>query len=307
MANEWREHAMLKGRFLPDYPDDLQVIIHDGGPQITRNEPEVVWVTVTGSDGNLFWGRVHNQPDNLETVRRGDEIKFVMPENDAPQDLLERAARRLGLHQSPRTGWLAPILVTDKYLSERNVWVIHPCRQCGLSELFDAPSDLLRVLSLHSPPDVGGSRFTVPCPQCGGRLCIESRRAPAAGGAEPAAADSNPEGTYLDIVKSQVENMTAIGSLLASIADEASADVVLTELDKAIARHNDLSARIESYERDMEDHENLAQEQYQEYLATYSDLTVSSAVAQSNAALAQSKAPNRASEIEAAMKKIGLA
>src|SRR5437763_5461461 len=79
MANEWREHARLKARFLPDYPDDLQVVVHDGGPQITRNEPEVVWVTVTGMDGDLFWGRVRNQPHNLQTVRRGDEIKFVMP------------------------------------------------------------------------------------------------------------------------------------------------------------------------------------------------------------------------------------
>jgi hypothetical protein len=52
MAGEWREHAMLKGRFRSDYPDDLQVIVHDGGPQISRNEPEIVWVTVTGMDGD---------------------------------------------------------------------------------------------------------------------------------------------------------------------------------------------------------------------------------------------------------------
>src|SRR5436309_14955715 len=126
---------MLKGRFLPNHPDDLQVVVHDGGPQINRNEPEIVWATVTGMDGNLFWGRVLNQPHHLETVHRGDEIKFVMPAGNAPAALRELAAIRVGLRQPALTGWLAPILVTDKYLRERAAWTIHPCPQCGLSEL----------------------------------------------------------------------------------------------------------------------------------------------------------------------------
>jgi len=50
----------------------------------------------------------------------------------------------------------------------------------------------------------------------------------------------------------------------------------------------------------------LTQEQYPEYLATHSDLTVSTAAAQANAAFAQSQAPGRAKDIEAAMKKIAL-
>jgi predicted RNA-binding Zn-ribbon protein involved in translation (DUF1610 family) len=307
VANEWREHAMLKGRFLPDYPDDLQVVVHDGGPQITRNEPEMVWVTVTRMDGDLFWGHVLNQPHNLQTVHQGDEIKFVVPDGNAPAALVELAANRLGLHQPALRGWLAPILATDKYLREREAWIIHPCPQCGLSELFDAPSDLIRMVFPHPPPDAEMRSFTATCPQCGGVQCVESRRSPAAGGAEPVRASSNQDGKYLETAMSLVENMTEIGALLRTITDDASADVVLPKLDKAIVRHNDLSKKIESYKMSMADHVKLAQEQYKEYLATTSDMTVSAAAAQANAAFAQSNAQGKARDIEAAMKKIGLA
>ncbi len=80
MPNDWRESPKLKGRFLPGHPDDLQVIVHDGGPRITHSAPEVVWVTVTGMDGEVFHGQVLNQPHSLRTVRQGAEIKFVMPD-----------------------------------------------------------------------------------------------------------------------------------------------------------------------------------------------------------------------------------
>ena len=69
MSSDWREHPKLKGRFLQDYPDDLQVLIHDGGPRISRNPAEAVWVTVTGMAGEVFRGRVLNQPHNLRSVR----------------------------------------------------------------------------------------------------------------------------------------------------------------------------------------------------------------------------------------------
>jgi hypothetical protein len=38
----WREHPKFKRRFLPDHPDDLQVLVHDGGPRITQKRPELV-------------------------------------------------------------------------------------------------------------------------------------------------------------------------------------------------------------------------------------------------------------------------
>jgi hypothetical protein len=307
VATEWREHARLKGRFLPNYPDHLQVIVHDGGSQITPNEPEIIWVAVTGMDGDLFRGRVLNQPHQLQPVHRDDEIKFVMPAGNAPADLRELAAQRLRIHPPPRTGWLAPVLVTDKYLREREAWIIHACDRCGLSELFDAPSDLIRVLFPHSPPDAEMSMFTAPCPNCGGSQRLESRKSLPTGGAEPGTAGTNLGGTYLETARLWVENMTAIARLLGTIEDDAAADVVLPRLDRAIARHHDLSNKLESYQLSTEDHMKLAREQDNQYLATSSDMTVSRATAQANAAFAQSKARGKAKDIEAAMKRINLA
>jgi hypothetical protein len=35
MDSRWRDDPLLKGRFHPDFPDDLQVVVHDGGPRLT--------------------------------------------------------------------------------------------------------------------------------------------------------------------------------------------------------------------------------------------------------------------------------
>jgi hypothetical protein len=158
VSSEWREHPKLKGRFLPDYPDDLQVFVHDGGPRLSDRPPEAVWVTVVGADGDVFRGRVLNQPHNLRTVREGGEVRFVAA-----------------------AGAQFPVMVTDKYLRERGEWVIIPCRKCGLDELFDAPSDLLRVVFPDTPADARMSMFTSFCPLCGGVQGVRAKVDPAAG------------------------------------------------------------------------------------------------------------------------------
>lgn len=53
----WRTDPALSGRFHPDYPDDLQVIVHDGGPRFTEKPPELIWVTVTAKDEKAFRGK----------------------------------------------------------------------------------------------------------------------------------------------------------------------------------------------------------------------------------------------------------
>jgi hypothetical protein len=145
MLPEWRSHPLLRNRFLPEHPDDLQVIVHDGGPRLSDKPPELVWVTVTALDGEVFCGRVLNQPQGLVTVKLGDEIEFVAPAAD---------------HH--------PILVKRKYLEERADWVIHSCKSCGLSELFDAPSDLIRRLFPDCAGDESVECFTSICPLCRG-------------------------------------------------------------------------------------------------------------------------------------------
>ena len=139
-----------------DHPDDLQVIVHDGGPQITRSQPEAVWLTVTGIKGEVFQARVLNQPHNLRTVRQGPEIMFEMPD-----------------------GSEHPVMVTDKYLRERGEWIIHPCSKCSMAELFEAPSDLMRVVFPNLPLDGQMSMFTAFCPLCGGVQGVESKSNPA--------------------------------------------------------------------------------------------------------------------------------
>jgi hypothetical protein len=164
MGNEWREHPKLKGRFHAHHTDDLQVLVHDGGPRLSRNPAEAVWVTVTGMDGEEFRGRILNQPHNLRSVHQGSEIKFAVAD-----------------------GADFPVMVTDKYLQERGAWVIHPCRKCGFSELFDAPSDLIRVVFPNTPADAQMSMFTAFCPLCGGVQGVEAKDN-LAGGKGPSAA-----------------------------------------------------------------------------------------------------------------------
>jgi hypothetical protein len=150
MTQSWREYPKLQGRFHPDAEDDVQVVVHDGGPRLTDRSPEAVWVTVTGcASGDILTGRVLNQPQQLLSVSQGAEIKFVVPS---------------GEHL---------LMVTDKYLSERPNWKIHPCNQCGLDELFDAPSDLIRVIFPDLPEDAVLGVFTSFCGVCGGVQIVQ--------------------------------------------------------------------------------------------------------------------------------------
>jgi hypothetical protein len=148
MTTPWRDHPKLRGRFGTEHPDDLQVIVHDGGPRLTDHAPELLWVTVTGCEGDVFSGRVLNQPEQVTTVAQGDEIRFVVPDS--------------GEHA---------LLVTKKYLQERPDWIIQPCQKCGLSELFDAPSDLMRVVFPDAPAIM--EAFTAFCGACGGVQVVQ--------------------------------------------------------------------------------------------------------------------------------------
>ena len=110
----WRQHPGLRGRFHPECPDDLQVVVHDGGPRMSTHPPELVWIRVNGVEADVFRGQLLNQPHNLKSVRVGDTIQFLVP-----------------------TGGKHLLMVTEKYLRERANWIVRPCNKCGLSELFD--------------------------------------------------------------------------------------------------------------------------------------------------------------------------
>jgi hypothetical protein len=150
MSHEWRNYPKLQDRLHPQHPDDVQVIVHDGGPRMTDRRPEAVWVRIVAGEGDVFTGELLNEPQQLVSVKRGDRIQFVVPAS--------------GGH---------PVMVRPKYLAERPSWVIHPCNQCGLSELFDAPSDLIAKVFPDLPPGQRPEMFTAFCGACGGVQGVE--------------------------------------------------------------------------------------------------------------------------------------
>jgi len=165
MPGDWTKHPKLQGRFHAEFPDDLQVIDHDGHPPITKRGAELVWVRMSacGHDVPIFGDRtvplfraiVLNKPQHLQTLSEGTEIQFLVPE-----------------------GGKYPLQVTENYLQERASWrMLTPCTQCGLSELFDPPSAIVR----HSFPNVtadqlSGFTFTTKCGWCGGGQVVRLMR-----------------------------------------------------------------------------------------------------------------------------------
>jgi hypothetical protein len=163
---DWTTHPSLRGRFSSQYPDDLQVVVHDGHPPLSKIPAELIWVRVTGilPDVKVFGGKGHltvfrgivlNKPHRLVTVSHGSEIKFVMPET--------------GPH---------PLYVTHEYLSERRFWrLLAGCKECGMSELLSPASELAKHLfpEMDKPPS-GGFIFTTRCGICGGGQVVRIMR-----------------------------------------------------------------------------------------------------------------------------------
>lgn len=140
----WRSDPRLQGKFHPDYPDDIQVMVHDGGPRLTNHRPEVIWVRVTEQKNIFYQGIALNQPEQLESVKQNSRIKFIVP-----------------------SGGKFPLMVTEKYLAERADWIIHPCNKCGFSEALDAPSDLHKAIFPGTRETEVAVSFTSRCALCG--------------------------------------------------------------------------------------------------------------------------------------------
>ena len=151
MSHEWHDHPSLQGRFHPEHPDDVEVLVHDGGPRPTEQRPELVWVRITGLDGDVFTGDVLNQPQQLTLVCRGMSINFIA----AGPHLLQ---------------------VRETYLQERDDWTIHARDRCGLSALFDAPSQLMRKVFPSLPKGATMEMFTAFCGACGGAQVVEHKK-----------------------------------------------------------------------------------------------------------------------------------
>lgn len=157
----WRDDPSLRERFHSDYPDDVQVMVHDGGPRFSEAAPELMWVRVLSREGAAYKGHAYkghaykgqllNAPHGLRSVQQNSTILFVTS---------------LGAEH--------PLRVSEQYLSERDAWKIVPCDKCGLPELFDAPSDLIARIFPDIPPGAGLEAFTSFCPLCGGIQVVEA-------------------------------------------------------------------------------------------------------------------------------------
>lgn len=142
----WYDHPRLQGRFHANFPYDQQVLVHDGGPRITDRRPEIMWDRIFGGgEDDVFTGRVLNRPHHLTTVSVGSQIKFIVPQSGE-----------------------YPLRVTEQYLQERSDWDISPCNKCGLSELFDPPSALIKAVFPHTPDEGVTNAFSAFCGYCGG-------------------------------------------------------------------------------------------------------------------------------------------
>ncbi len=157
----WRDDPYLRGKFHPQFPDDLQVLVHDGDPRRMRRGPELCWVRVQRLDraptrqvtaaveksNTVYVGELLSSPHTLQSVNKGDRIKLLSV-----------------------AGMAHPLHVNDDYLRERLEWQITPCDRCGASESFDPPSVMARVRFPDAPPATVIQAFTSFCANlnCGG-------------------------------------------------------------------------------------------------------------------------------------------
>ena len=107
----WREDPNFKGKFHPDFPDDLQVLVHEGSFRFTDTSPEVMWarivakmeVTLQSGDKYSFYkGILLNQPHQLKTLKLHQEIYLV------------------GAEKYPHAIRIAPDYIPDRPLWEIN-------------------------------------------------------------------------------------------------------------------------------------------------------------------------------------------
>lgn len=157
----WHSDPALNGRFHPEFPNDVQVLVHEGSFRFTHARPEVMWarisdrVMIKGAQGRrigAYRAMLLNQPFELQTLHQQDEILLV------------------GHAHYPYS-----IRVSELYLTERTDYDILPCNQCGLPELFDRISVLTATTFPDTPSDQHLMMFTSACPLCSGLLVVRHK------------------------------------------------------------------------------------------------------------------------------------
>ncbi|MBK9030140.1 MAG: hypothetical protein IPL61_02175 [Myxococcales bacterium] len=156
----WRRDPALAGRWHKQFPDDLQVLVHDGEPRRTQRPPEGCWVRV---DAVVPAPARPSASADGAPIARGAAI-YVGALLSEPRALTS-VAQGARIHVVPDPGGRHPLAVTEAYLAERAAWTITPCPRCGLGEGLDPPS----VMAATRFPDAAAPpiMFTAHCPLCG--------------------------------------------------------------------------------------------------------------------------------------------
>jgi hypothetical protein len=169
----WRTDPALLGKTHPSFPDDVQVVVHDGEPRRTGKRAEQCWVRITGArDGPrkvvftdeksagvtraafdqrhqghplVYTGILLNQPHQLTTIRQGQSLDFYANGGDGEA-----------------------VRVTAAYVEERKGWGVVPCNQCGFCEGLDPPTTMAKTRFPDAPADATVQQFSSKCPKCGG-------------------------------------------------------------------------------------------------------------------------------------------
>lgn len=167
----WHDDPALQGRFHEKYPDDVQLLIHNGSFRFTRNAPEVVWVRITsrmeferddGKQATAYKAHLLNQPHHLEGFEKGSEVLLLAD-----------------------TDYQYTVYATREYVLQRPDFEITPCNNCGLPELFDpVPRLIAHTFKGEAAEQMqqqietgGGVVFSSLCPMCGneGQLTVKSK------------------------------------------------------------------------------------------------------------------------------------
>lgn len=173
MTDPWHQDPALVGRFHPQAPNDLQVVVHDGEPRRTQRGPEACWVRVDRVYGTLpsplappdgtppilpaqvnwqqrtiYGGTLLNQPTHLQTLKLDDPLGFVFT-----------------------PGLPHPLYVSPAYAQERGEWAITPCNKCGADQALDPPSVMAKTRFPQAPAGSMPVAFTAQC-GCGGMMSL---------------------------------------------------------------------------------------------------------------------------------------
>src|SRR5688572_26430239 len=122
----WRDDPDLAGSFHPEFPDDLQVVVHDGEPRRTKRAPEVCWVRVGSVHATL---RFPVAPADAELPIRGETARWIERRVyrgallNQPHHLVETSkGGEVLVVGSP--GLPHPLQIRAAYLAERTQWAL---------------------------------------------------------------------------------------------------------------------------------------------------------------------------------------